>query len=285
MRKLFRNGLCLLLAGSVLLLSGCSTTKVIRDEGVPTSTLPPVRGESVPRGTTGLSYSASIPLSLPSVDGTGLITIYHPLTLDRSVCNARAVVEALIAYPDTDETRSLGGDVVLSLYGRNPVEVSGGVCTINLGASALELSYSEYYTLALSLAATLGQSMGITGVNLLVCDRPAGLDIAGYLPAGTVSAHPGEELGALWELMDARRVPLGQNASQVALSSTVTLYFPMADGTGVMPETRTITFSGQSPAQLASGLLSAMSAGAQSLEGACTMPDIASMLTQLPTTS
>ena len=35
--------------------------------------------------------------------------------------------------------------------------------------------------------------------------------------------------------MDARRVPLGQNASQVALSSTVTLYFPMADGTGVMP--------------------------------------------------
>ena len=273
--------LCLLLC--LLTLTGCSS-RIITDD-TPTATLPPAEAGSVPRGTDGLTYEATVPLSLPSADGSRLLTVYQRMTLDRSSVNARAVVEALLSYPGSDEVRRLGGDITLGLYGKNPVEVSGGICTVNLSASALSLSYSEYYTLCLSLASTLAQVDGITGVNVLVCDQPAGLDIAGYLPVGTVSAHPGEDLGALWELMDARRVPLGQNPTQVALSSTVTLYYPLADGTGVMPETRSITFSGQSPAQLASGLLSAMSAGSQTLEGVCAMPDITSMLTQLPTIS
>lgn len=276
--------LCLLLCLSLLTLSSCTTAHVVT-ENAPVATLAPAPAGSIPRGTEGLTYDAVIPLSLPSIDGSRLLTVYEPMKLDRSGINARAVVEALLNHPGSDEVRRLGGSIPLSLYGKNPIEVSGGICTVNLTASALQLPYSEYYTLCLSLASTLAQVDDITGVNVLVCDQPAGLDIAGYLPVGTVSAHPGEDLTALWELMDARRVPLGQNPGQVSLSSTVTLYYPLADGTGVMPETRSITFAGQSPAQLTSGLLSAMSAGAQNLEGVCTMPDISSMLTQLPTTS
>ena len=193
MRKqsIWKRLLCLLLCGLIPLLTGCATTRIIRDDDTPTATLPPAAQGSIPRGTSGMTYTATVPLSLPAQDGTRLVTMYHQLTLDRTQTNARAIVEALLQQGDTDATRSLGGDVTLALYGRNPVEVSGGVCTVNLAASALELSYSEFYTLCLSLAATLYQAQGISGVNVLVCDQPVGLDIAGYLPAGTVSAHAG----------------------------------------------------------------------------------------------
>ena len=36
-----------------------------------------------------------------------------------------------------------------------PVEISRGICTVNLSSSALQLSYSDYYKLSAALATTL----------------------------------------------------------------------------------------------------------------------------------
>jgi len=272
--------LCLLLCMSLLLLTACSG-RVVTD-AQPAVTLPPAAAWDVPHGNAGMTIETTVPLCLPSADGQRLVTVYTTLPLDHTRQAARTVVEALLAYPADERVRDAGHGVALSLYGHNPVEISGGVCTVNLASSALELDHSDFYALCLSLAATLTWQDGITAVNVLVCDTPVGLDIAGYLPTGTVATHPGEDLASLWELMEARHVPLGQSAADVPLTSSVTLYFPLSDGSGIMPEARTITFAGQSPSQLASGLLSALGSGALLLDGTCTMPDLTSMLTQQP---
>lgn len=230
-----RRLLCLLLCLMLPLVTGCTTGEVDGQRDVPVSTLAPARAGLIPKGTQGLTWEADVSLFLPSLDGTRLLAVNRRMTLDRGSLNARTIVEALLSDWGDDRTRSLGGEVSLGLYGSNPVEVSAGICTVNMSASALMLSQKELYTLALSLAATLALQEDISGVNLLICDRPAGYDIAGYLPAGTVTAHPGEDLTALWELLDARKTALGEKASEKSLSATATLYYPLADGSGVMP--------------------------------------------------
>ena len=277
-----RKGLCLLTA-SLLLLGGCSSKVTPTTSAV---TLPPASSQyTTPYGTGDLTYEATVTLYLPSADGQSLLAEYVSLSLDRLSTGIEEVVSTLLAYPANSRVRSLGGGTALSLYGKNPVELSGGVCTVNLSSSALQLEHEELYTVCLSLAATLAAFRDVSYVNVLVCDQSVGLDVAGYLPVGAVTAHLGEELPTLWELMDARRTPLGESAADTPLSATATLYFPTADGTGIMPETRNITFSGQTPSQLASGLLTALSSGAQYLTEICTMPDITSLLTQEPVTS
>ena len=66
------------------------------------------------------------------------------------------------------------------------------------------------------------------------------MDITGCLPLGTISPRPGEELPVLWEQMDARRTPLGQDPATVPVTGTATLYFPLAEGSGIVAETRAL---------------------------------------------
>lgn len=276
--------ICLLLMLCTLLpLGGCARSS--ERASVPQATLPPARAAAAPRGESAMSYLASVPLYLPSLDGERLIAQYTELELSRSVHSAEKVARALLAHPGNDQVTPLGGSVNVTLYGRNPVEVAGGVCTVNLASSALRLSYQQFYTVCVGLATTLCQLDGVRYVNVLVADQPVGLDIAGNLPTGTLTAQPGEVLFTLWEQMDARRTPLGRDAAQTPLNAAATLYFPLADGSGFMPEVRNISFSGQTPSALASGLLTALSSGPQYLEGACEMPNLTALLASAPEAS
>ena len=276
-----RKLLCILLC--LALLTGCSSRVT---PATVASTLPPADPVyEAPHGTEGMAYTATVTLYLPSVDGSTLLAEYAEVELDRTQDCLSTVVEALLAHPGNSRVRSLGHGRALSLYGQDPVAVSGGICTVDLASAALQLEHEELYTVCLSIAATLGAFSDITHVNVLVCGQPVGLDIAGYLPVGAVSSQAGIELSTLWDMMSARATPLGQDASETPLSATATLYFPLADGTGIMPEARNITFAGQTPDRLASGLLSALSAGAQYLDGTSAMPDIAALMIKDPVTS
>ena len=287
MRNASRRALCGLLALCVLLAcSACSDSAVIDTPSV-SATLPPAAARyEAPAGDGDMTYVASLPLYLPSRDGKRLIARLTDVPLDHSAPAARDLVQALLTAPADDSVLSLGrGEVSLQGYSTQPVELSAGVCTVNLGSQALALESSSLYAVAHALASTLAAAGDIRAVNLLVADQAVSYDVAGNLPSGSVSARPGEELAALWDALDARRTPLGQDPATVPLSATATLYFPLEGGQGFMPETRNLTFSGQTPQQLALGLLSALSAGPQYLSPAMDMPALTELLTREPEVS
>ena len=243
---------------------------------------PAVSPYDAPYGDETLRYTGQAALYLPSRDGQKLIVRYEEIELRHDVHSARAILEALLRCPATEETVSLGGGVNLSLYGSAPVEVSGGICTVNLSASALQLDRSDLYTVCLAIASTLCELPDIQYVNVLILGQAIAMDITGCLPLGTISPRPGEELPVLWEQMDARRAPLGQDPATVPVNATATLYFPLSDSSGIVPETRALSFAGQDPQQLALELTNALSAGAQSTAGAASMPSLSSLLTVDP---
>lgn len=277
-----KKALCLFLSlACAFALSGCSTP--LDTPSAPVSTLPPaVSPYEAPVGDASLEYTATIPLFLPSRDGQTLLAQPTPVSLHHGRRNAESLVRALLTFEGNDQVSALGGGVTLQLYGQNPVEVSGGVCTVNLTSSALQLSASELYTVALSLSATLCQQPDIHYVNLLVADQALGMDITNHLPLGSLTVHPGVELPVLWEQMEARRTPLGEDPADTPFTSAVTLYFPLADASGVIPEARNLSFPGQTPDQLATVLISALSTGAQYLQGAAAIPDLSLLMSAAP---
>lgn len=271
--KTMKRLACLLLCTA--LLGGCSS----QPDPLPSNTLlPAVAAPEAPVGDAGLQYEVIAALHLPSLDGQTLLTFYEPLQLSRDQHPAQTVLQALLTHPGNSRVRPIAGSVPLTLYGADPVEVSGSLCTVNLSAAALSLSSQELYTAALSIAATLCELDGIDNVNLLVAGRPVAMDIGGNLPLGLLTAPPAQELPVLWEQMTARRTPVGELPSQTPLTAAAALYFPLADGTGIAVETRRIAFPGQHPQQQVIALLSALSTGADTLAGVPDMPDLNAML-------
>ncbi|MBQ8555328.1 MAG: GerMN domain-containing protein [Clostridia bacterium] len=272
--------LCLMAA--LLLLTGCTAAP----KTIAAVTLPPVADPYTPPvGDAGLSGERLAVLYLPSADGQRLLTYYTPVTMSAAQHPAEAVLRALLAFEGNDRVQSLGGGVTLALTGSDPVELSGSVCTVNLSASALQLSHQDFYTACLSIAATLCELQGVSHVNVLVAGQSAAMDVGGYLPLGTLSAPASHELTLQWEQLTARRTPVGENPSQMPLYADATLYFPLEDGAGVAAEARSLAFPGQHPQQLVLTLLSALADGADALPGAAQMPDFASMMLASPAVS
>ncbi len=262
------------------LLSGCTPQSPV---SLPPATLPAIPDPAAaPIGDAGLDHEALTPLYLPSLDGQQLLAFYQPLMLTYSRHPAESIVRALLAHPGNDRVRALSGGITLALSGSDPVVVSGGVCTVDLTPSALQLSTEDFHTVCMALAATLCQREDIKAVNVLIAGQAPPMDVSGVLPLGTVTAQPGQELPILFEQLTARRVPVGTAPSTVPLSAAATLYFPLAGGTGVVPEMRHLSFPGQHPQQLVLTLMAAMADGPQALSGVADMPDFSALLLSSP---
>lgn len=272
------------LTACLLALTVCLTLLTGCKEQEPPAPLPGIPADlldaAAPIGDAGLDHSAVCTLYLPSRDGQQLLALYEPMTLTYSRHPAESIVRALLAHPGDSRVRPLGGGVTLSLSGANPVEVSGGVCTVSLTASALQLSLPDLYTVSLALAATLCELDDVHYVNLLAAGAPVAMDVNGKLPLGSVTAQTGQELPVLWDQLNARRTPVGESPAGVPLTAAAPLYFPLPEGKGIAPETRRLTFAGQTPEQLAEGLIAALSAGPEVLDAA--MPDLSAMLIAPP---
>lgn len=261
---------CICLMLSVLFLTGC-----VREEAVlSTVTLPPIaQGADAPIGDAGLRQESTVTLYLPSLDGQTLVAVHETLTLSRDQHPAETVLRCLLAHEGTGRVQSLGGEVSLTLTGTNPVELCGSICTVNLSAGALQLSGQELYSAALAIAATLCELDGISYVNLLIAGNAIAMDVSGNLPLGALKSEVGQELPVLWEQLTARRTPVGELASATPLTATAALYFPLADGSGIVAEPRRIAFPGQHPQQQVIALLEALSNGADTLTGIANLPD------------
>ncbi|MDD6050703.1 MAG: GerMN domain-containing protein [Clostridiales bacterium] len=277
MRKQLRQLLCLMLG--TLLLGGCAA----RPASSPGAALPsPEPGPEAPLGDAGLKREAIVPLHLPSLDGQTLLTFYETMALPLDRHPAESVVQALLAHEGNSRVDALGGHVTLALSGANPVELSGSVCTVNLSASALQLSSERLYTVALAITATLCEMEDIDHVNLLIAGTPLGMDVGGNLPLGTLTTPATQELPVLWKQFLARRAPVGELPAHTPLTATATLYFPLSNGRGILAEPRRLSFPGQHPQQQVATLLSALSAGADLLSGVADLPDLNELLLFLP---
>ena len=266
-----------------LALTGCASRKGEEQTGE-LPTLPPAQVSwSAPDGDWISGEEGLWTLYLPGKNGLNLVAqhvVSIPGLLRMEMLEA--IVRELLSYPGNVQVDALGGDTELTLYGENPVEYSGGVVTVNLGSSALGLSYRAFYTLSLSLAATLCEIDSVRCVNVLVAGRSVGLDTTGSLAMGSLIAHPGENLPVLWEQMEAKRPPIGQNAAETPLTSYLTLYYPLEGGQGITCENRTLTFDGQTPQQMAITILENLSHGAMYLTGTPDVPDLLGLLAYDP---
>ena len=238
-----------------LILTACAPREA---SVLPAATLPPIAEDIVaPVGDAALSHTQTVALYLPSRDGQRLVCEYETLTLNRGRHPAEAVARALMEHSGSDAAAPLGRSVTLRLSASDPIELSGGVCTVNLTPSALQLDHADLYAVCLCLTATLCELKDIRSVNVLVAGQAVGLDVADRLPLGSLAPHIGAELPILWSQMAARRAPVGSDPADAPLTAATTLYYPLQDHSGLIPEVRTLSFTGQLPTQLITELLSA----------------------------
>jgi hypothetical protein len=102
---------------------------------------------------------------------------------------------------------------------------------------------------------------------------------------GTLIAHPGENIAVLWEQMEAKRTPLGEDGSRNSLNALATLYYPLPDSRGVGCTIRMVNFDGQTPEQLASGLIRAVSDVRRNMSGGQNFPELDGLLLHAPVSS
>ena len=283
---MMRKGISLLLAlCCILFLTGCARTTVEEDQ-TPVATLPPAEAKyTAPDGDGIMATDREYRMYFPGRDGLHLVS--RSVRLDAADLNetAEMLVRSLISFEGDQETKKLGGTRPLDLYGTHPIEISSGICTVNLTSSALQMSSSDYYKTCLALSTTLCEMDEINSVNVLVADQSVALDITGNLPMGTLIAHPGENIPVLWEQMEAKRTPLDKDESKTPLNSLATLYYPLPDSRGMACTLRMVTFSGQTPQQLAAGLIDAVSDVRRGLAGGQVFPELKSLLLHEPVAS
>ena len=275
----------LLAACCAFLMTGC-TGRSIEEDKTPVPTLPPAEARyTAPDGDGIIAEGREYRMYLPGRDGLHLVTRTAQLDAANLNDTAEALVRSLIAFEGDGEAKKFGGSRKPDLYGAHPVEISGGVCTVNLSSAMLQLEMSEYYKHCLALATTLCEIDGINSVNVLIAGQSAALDISGNLPMGTLIAHQGENIAVLWEQMEAKRTALGENGRNNPLNSLATLYYPLTDSRGVGCTIRMVNFEGQSPEQLAAGLIEAVSDVRRSMTGGQVFPDLNGLMTHEPVAS
>ncbi len=272
-----------LLFSLLFLLSGCAGTGLPITDLSPDVTLPPAEVTyAAPIGDAALEYTNTATLYLPSHDGLSLVDIETEVSFSLVRPAAETVTRTLIAQAGNREHSSLGGEVRLSLYGANPVEVSRNVATVNLSASALQLDRQSLYIACQAIANTLTAIDGIDYVNVLVVDKPVGLDIANTLPMGALKANAARDLSSVYEQLLSKRTSAGSTEPS-PLSANVALYFPLQNSDGLVCEARAISFQNQHLPDMVTSILRALAAGpSDSQIRSPNLPLLADLLTATP---
>ena len=254
------------------------------EEQAPSPTLAPASVRwNAPDGDRVIRESGEYLYYVPEEDEAKLVP--RSIHLGEADLNETAGTLAGIVLKEISAGNAVLTERELALSGKNHVEISGGVCTVNLTSSALQLSSADYYKISLALATTLCGLEEIRYVNVLTANQSVALDPGGSLPMGSLTGHAGENLSVLWEQMETRRTPQGGNPASAPLNTEATIYYPLPEGRGIACECRRIAFEGQTAGQLASYLLDAMSAAVKNRLGAAETPDLWEYMIHEPVSS
>lgn len=277
--------LLLLLFCLVFLLTGCTGVGLPITNDQPEVTLPPAEvSYAAPIGDAVLEYTDTATLYLPSHDGISLVDFQIDLPFSLVRPEAETVIRTLIAQTATRESSALGGETRLSLYGANPVEISRNVATVNLSASALQLDRKSLYIACQAIANTLTSIEGIEYANVLVVDKPVGLDIANTLPMGALKRNDSRDMAAVYEQLLSKRVTSATAPSP--LSANVALYFPLQNSDGLVCEARAISFENQQLPDMVVSILRALASGPSDVQiRSPQLPLLADLLTTAPALS
>ena len=268
----------LLMICCMILVTGCAREGV-EDDRTPVPELPPAEARyAAPDGDGIIARGGEYRVYYPARQGSYLVS--RSVVLEGADLHetAERLVRSMLAFEGDNEAKRIGGTRQLDLYGAHPIEISVGVCTVNLSRAALQLNAEEYYWNCLALSTTLCELSEINSVNVLVEDKSRALDTKGLLPLGTLITQPGENVPVLWERMQARKTPLNENGSQTPLNAWATLYYPLPDNRGIACTVRNINFEGQTPGQLALGLISEVSNVRRNMIGGQDFPELRSLL-------
>ncbi len=280
---MMKKALCVLTALCLLaVMTGC--TRKGDEEQLPVMTLPPAAvAYEAPDGDGVIRQAADYQVYFPERNGQKLSV--SSVRLDEADLKETAIALVGSVLQEINGNGALRTDRDLQTVRNSPVEISGGVCTVNLSSSALQLSYSDYYRLSLALSTTLCSLEEIQYVNVLTADQSVALDSAGRLPMGSLTAHADENLSVLWEQMEARRTPQGGEAGKTALNTQATVYYPLTEGRGIACESLRVTFEGQTASQLSSALLDAMSQTVRERIESDNVPDLWEYMVHEPVAS
>lgn len=277
-----RKAICLLAVLCLLTATGC--TRKGNEEQASSPTLPPADVRlDIPDGDREIREAGDYLVYAPEEDEAKLVS--HTVHLEPEDLNGtvRALIRAVLE--EVNEGGAIRTERLLSPAGEQHPEISGGICTVNLASSALQLSCADYYMLSLALATTLCELEEIRYVNVLTANQSVALDSAGMLAMGSLSGHAGENLSVLWEQMEVRRSPQGGNTDMTPLNTQATIYYPLPDGRGIACESRRMAFDGQTAGQLASRLMDAMSEVVKNRIGTKDTPDLWEYMVHEPVSS
>ena len=278
-KMLLRRLLCAALCGTLALaLTGCvgGIDALGRKDTV---TLPPAEtAYSAPTGDTNQEIAQTVLLYVPNAAGTRLIAQTERVVISAARHPAEAALRQLFAFAGSDLAQPLARDVSLQLSPVNPVEISGGTATVNLGASALTLSHADFYVVCQAIANTLAQWGDIRYVNVLVSSTQPGLDVGASVPMGCFTQNLNDSIDTL----TAAAETVTAAASDRRFSMAATLYYPTYSGRGILAETRSVSFDSRAKGQLIETLLDAMSQQPQQLANVPALPDLTACLSETP---
>ena len=283
-KRLISAGLAVIMTA---VLTGCGRSG--NEEEPQSPTLPPATvGMQAPDGDRTVREPGDYAIYLPGrndMQSSRSIHLEEASLQDTVETIVRSMLDLV-----NEERADQEGFRKLSLYqnsaGEEAVpEISGGICTVNLDPSILQMNYSDRYKFCIALATTLCALNEISGVNVLTAGQSAALDVTGTLAMGTLTAHPGEDLQVLWEQMEGKRTPLGEDGSQTPVSANATIYYPLTEGRGIGCESRIMHFEGQTANQMASALLDALNESFRRKYGTERTPGLEDYLLHAPVTS
>ncbi len=271
--------LLLLITLTALAVTGCGAPVPTNPQAQ--TTLPPHEDRfEAPLGDSPQDYAETVQLALPALSGGQLVMVPERILLPPDAHPGEATLRKLLSFSGNDRAAPLFPNAQLQLQMDAPVEISGDVATVDLGANAGLLNRQDFLTLCRAVTNTLVQWHDLRYVNILVAGAAPAMDDRGLLPLGSMQLSRNENAPALLDSYIAR----GQveNPETQRFSSLCTLYYPAPAGRGVLAEARAVSFAGQDYRQLTISLLEALSARAQTLPQAPQVPDLPALLASAP---
>lgn len=273
----------LFLFSLILLFSLSSCVKLPVTIDMPSETLPPSEvAFTPPIGDAGMEYSGDAVLYLPSHDGMSLTSVTQPVSFSPARTAAESILRVLFSQKAGPLSKTIGGDIKLSLYGKEPVRVSRDTAIVNISPAALQLSREELYFACKAITNTLTASGDIRYVNILVAGKAVGLDMGNTLPMGAFSFSDATDLAAVYDQLLSRKTDDVQSEGELPFSANVSLFFPLTGSAGMACETRTLIFENQRTSDMVTMILQELSEGPQSDIQSPVLPLLASLLTSTP---
>lgn len=273
-KRLLCAALCLMAAST---LTGCMRGVDVLNKDSQMTLPPTAQRYAAPTGDTEQEVGQTVLLYVPNIAGTRLTAQNERITILAARHPAEATLRQLFAFSGNENAQPLTRDTTLQLSPVNPVEISGGTATVNLGASALTLSHGELYVVCQAITNTLAQWGDIHYVNVLVSSTQPGLDVAASVPAGCFTPNLNDSIDALTAAAATQAASADRRISLPA-----TLYYPAYSGRGILAETRTVSFAGRAKPVLIEALLDALGQTPETLGNVPALPTLTDYLDEMP---